>query len=413
MDDLRRQDRRYELDFLQSVSAEYGSDFYLLNRVRLETNFKAFKHAFERYVPKTRPAYSVKTNYLPSILREADRLGWYNEVVSGFEYDLVHSLGIDGARIIFNGPIKMDHEITKAIELGSLINVDSVSELERIATLSSSDRPARIALRCNLELETPTRFGIPINDPSFAQSIALCRRNDTVLLEGLHCHYCHPCKAPAAYLQQAEVLLSVIREHGLAAELKHINMGGGFFSRMPEQMAAQFGGSLPSVEDYAAAICAPLAQFLNDADIELILEPGLVVVADAMDFVTTVYDLKPVQGGQSELIVSGGVYNVKPGKSRLDMPFYVVGHSQTAPHVEARISGFTCMEDDVLHSQVALTVSVGDYLVFQNCGAYTNVLKPPFIRLAPPVLEVDADGIAKLILREETLSDIAGRFVTS
>lgn len=396
---------------LESISHDFGPDFYLLDEVRFAGNLRHFRKAFEQHVPQVRPAYSVKTNYLPVFVRTAAQHGWYNEVVSGFEYDLIRSLGVPGPDIIFNGPVKSDSEIDRAVGEGALLNADTLTELKRIDDRATASTPARIALRCSLDIDgSDTRFGIPAAHSDFRHAIALCRSSECLDLEGLHAHYCHPGKAPAAYTAQAEALRSLIQIHGLGGTLQHLNLGGGFFSPMPASMAAQFGGDLPDAADYAAAICGPLKTLLTTTGIELILEPGLIVVADCMRFATKVHDIKPVSWGQ-EVIITGGVYNVKPGKSRLDIPFEVVARAQRPNPVYARVSGFTCMEDDVLHRASNVHAAPGDFLVFENCGAYTNVLKPPFIRLSPPVLSLHPDGTATVLVRAETTQDITMRFV--
>jgi diaminopimelate decarboxylase len=51
---------------------------------------------------------------------------------------------------------------------------------------------------------------------------------------------------------------------------------------------------------------------------------------------------------------------------------------------------------------------VNDYIVFHNVGAYTIVLKPPFIAPAAPILAVSAAGKGKfeVVRRRETFDDV-------
>jgi diaminopimelate decarboxylase len=50
------------------------------------------------------------------------------------------------------------------------------------------------------------------------------------------------------------------------------------------------------------------------------------------------------------------------------------------------VSGWTCMEDDVLSRRCPFKLERGDWLLFDNCGAYTFVLNPRFVRGTPAVL---------------------------
>ena len=63
------------------------------------------------------------------------------------------------------------------------------------------------------------------------------------------------------------------------------------------------------------------------------------------------------------------------------------------------------MEGDYLARDVEAAISQGDYVIFENTGAYTVVLRPPFIRPAPPIVSF-ANGKSELIRRGGTLEDI-------
>ena len=60
----------------------------------------------ESWGSNTIMSYSVKTNALPWLLHYLKEKGFYAEVVSEMEYDLVRRLGFPGKHMIYNGPIK-------------------------------------------------------------------------------------------------------------------------------------------------------------------------------------------------------------------------------------------------------------------------------------------------------------------
>lgn len=382
---------------LEAIAARFGSDFYIADTAHFESNCAAFETAFRTFVPNTRPAYSVKTNYVPEFFKRATARGWYVEVVSGFEYDLVRRHGVPGRDIIFNGPVKFQHELERALADGALVNVDSFQELATLSNITTRrrDLPCRIALRCNLgpAHTAESRFGLPVDSPEFGAVLENIKRGSlgNISLEGLHVHYCYAGKRPHDYSVASERLATLLRHHDLGSALSSLNLGGGFFSSMPDEMARQFGGNIPTARDYAEHICDPLLSVFKSAPrLQLILEPGLIIVADAMRFFCKVHAIKSF-GTRDEIIITGSVYNVKPSKSRIDMPLSVIKPVRPTNLVAGRVSGFTCMEDDILHSQFSGDVAEGDYLAFYNVGAYTNVLKPPFIRLAPPILAARRD----------------------
>lgn len=58
--------------------------------------------------------------------------GAYAEVVSEFEYEMALKLEINPKRIIFNGPIKSNKILKKALINKSMVNADNITEVKRI-----------------------------------------------------------------------------------------------------------------------------------------------------------------------------------------------------------------------------------------------------------------------------------------
>ena len=118
----------------------------------------------------------------------------------------------------------------------------------------------------------------------------------------------------------------------------------------------------------------------------------MALAADAMKFAARVGATKTIAGVR-HAIVTASVYTVKPTLHRLDMPFRAVRADGRSPdEAPTVVSGWTCMEEDVLSRGARLKLERGDWLVFDNCGAYTFVLSPRFIRGTPAVLVRGADG---------------------
>jgi diaminopimelate decarboxylase len=67
------------------------------------------------------------------------------------------------------------------------------------------------------------------------------------------------------------------------------------------------------------------------------------------------------------------------------------------------------MEHDLLHENYRGNLEAGDFLMFPNKGAYTNVYKPPFIHYSPAIIEYTKDQIT-ILKRTETVDDILGTY---
>ena len=63
--------------------------------------------------------------------------------------------------------------------------------------------------------------------------------------------------------------------------------------------------------------------------------------------------------------------------------------------------GYTCMEKDYLAYDVLDALpEVGDYVLFENVGAYTIVFNPPFIRERPAIIALDGQSVSVVRKRE-------------
>ena len=69
-------------------------------------------------------------------------------------------------------------------------------------------------------------------------------------------------------------------------------------------------------------------------------------------------------------------------------------------------TGYTCLEQDILLPAYEGMLAVGDYIVFENTGGYSTVLKPPFIRPNCAMITEKAEGEYILIKKSETYEDI-------
>lgn len=391
---------------LLELAREYGDSFYLLDLDRFVANYADFTQAFARHYPNVRLAYSYKTNYTPAICERVRDLGGYAEVVSIMEHDLALRLGNAPADIIFNGPLKRAADLERALLGGALVNLDAPYELDILDAIAGrTTQLLRVGLRCNFDIGRPSRFGLSAE--GVAEAVRRLRRHENVRIAALHCHYDTPQRSLESFTHRAETMIGLARHHGLLDALEMIDLGSGFFSRMPAELRATFDYHVPTYEEYGATIGRIFARHFPDGGPRLVLEPGKPIVADAMCFATRVMSVKHV-AGVDWVQVAGSVYDVRPTKSPRNLP--VRHHGPAGPAVRGHVVGFTCMEDDVLHRDYEGPAAPGGLLVFENVGAYTNVLRPPFILPASPMLALQGEDV-RLVRRADTIDDVLRSYV--
>jgi diaminopimelate decarboxylase len=407
-------------ELLDDLTRLYGDPFYLVDLQRFKTNYQEFLAAFRSIYPKSQIAYSYKTNYTPRLCQIVNSLGGYAEVVSRMEYELAVRIGAPPRRIIFNGPLKRTEDIEQALLAGAMVNLDGgyeVAVVEQVAKRAPHTR-IRVGLRCNFDAggNIVSRFGFDVARPEFHAAITRLRRLDNCQIGGLHCHFLTPLRSAESYERIARQMLEVADAHFGAEHLQFIDLGGGFFSKMNEDLKRQFAHPIPNYQEYGEAIASTFAaRFGQGAGPELILEPGIALTADIMKLVAQAIDIKTI-GARTVALLSSSIYEIKPTLSSRNLPISVVKQperQESNPAIRKMdLVGYTCMEGDCLYQGFAGRLTPGDRVVFDNVGAYTNVLKPPFINPAPAMVGWDAtSGQFELIRRREEMVDVFSTYV--
>ncbi|MDO8971495.1 MAG: hypothetical protein Q7U74_12450, partial [Saprospiraceae bacterium] len=136
---------------VKELIAQYGSPVFVISEKRIRKNYRAARQAFETRYPRVQFAWSYKTNYLNAVCNVFHQEGSWAEVVSGFEYDKAIGNGVEGSKIIFNGPDKTEADLKKAITNNSLIHIDHLEELYTLQELAiSTKQKPKVAIRVNM-----------------------------------------------------------------------------------------------------------------------------------------------------------------------------------------------------------------------------------------------------------------------
>lgn len=395
---------------LDAWADRYGDSFYLLDLDAFEANYGEFLSAFRARYARSQIAYSYKTNYIPRLGRCVDELGGYAEVVSDMEYELALRSGVAPERIVLNGPYKDAGLLRKALQGGAIVNLDGPYEVALVEALAASlpDRQLEVGLRCNLDLgqERVSRFGFDAEGDDLRAAFGRLNRLDNCRVAGLHCHYTTPRRELEAYDLRTRKMLALCAELYPGAPPRYLDLGGGYFGKVDEALRRQFDVYMPTYDEYAETVGTLVARaYPGEAGPELILEPGIALAGNVMSFVARVIDLKTVRGRKMAL-VSGSVHNVQPTLHQKN-PSTRVYHR---PDGDSRLAGadlvgYTCLEYDCIYYGYPGEVGAGDYVVFDQVGAYVIVFKPPFIRGAPAILGHRADQV-ELVRRAERSGDL-------
>ena len=110
------------------------------------------------------------------------KLGAYAEVVSRLEYDLAIKIDVKPKKIIFNGPLKSKDDIEYALENESIINLDSIYEIDFVKeyALNNPNKQIKIGLRLNFDI---SQNGVsPLQEGYEVSRFGICVENGNLEL---------------------------------------------------------------------------------------------------------------------------------------------------------------------------------------------------------------------------------------
>jgi len=241
----------------------------------LKQNYLEFEKLAEKYLKNYVIAYSVKTNTSKQVIDTLNKLDSNFEVASLKEINLTP----DKAKI-FNSPCKTEQELKIAINNKFLINIDSESEIDKIAKITNN-QPLNIGIRISTD---NSKFGF---DEKQLNQIIKYAKSKNLNIISVHTHtgtqqtFTH-------FSENLKKITKIIedlqKKHNLT--LNYIDIGGGF----PDKI--QLKNLNTNLEEYFKEIKAQTEKLTEKSNITIILEPGRNLVADAFELITKVHVIK-------------------------------------------------------------------------------------------------------------------------
>ena len=400
---------------LQQIANVYGESFYILDSKQFTDNFNELQDAFRKIYPETYIAYSYKTNYTPKLCRIVNELGGFAEVVSEMEIEIAKRVGVPAEKIIFNGPYKNSAAIKKLLLDGVFVNIDSIEEAKFIESIANKNKShiINVGVRSNFDIHDGvlSRFGIDTKGDDYDCIINMITKTKNIQLREMHCHFAT--RALETWTPRAEGMLDLIDEK-LDTLPEAIDLGGGLFGKMGETLKTQFSSYIPTYDEYASAVAKLFAEKYGTLENmpKLVIEPGSALVGDCMKFAAKVTGIKKVRGKAIATLL-GSIYNINPTLNTKNPPItvYHENDNDLKNYKNLDFGGFTCIETDYLYRNYSGKLKIGDYVVFDNVGSYSVVLKPPFI--LPNFAIIDCswdDKEVELIKEAETFDDLFHTF---
>ena len=311
---------------------------------------------------------AVKCNPDKEILRLLAAMGTGFDCASKAEIDLVLSLGIDPSRIIYAQPCKTKSYLRHARKAGvKQMTFDNSDELLKIKTcFPDAELVLRILTDDSASLcRLSAKYGASLED---AEELLRIAKDLELHVAGVSFHVGSGASDPSSFHKSVSDARYVFdRAADFGYDLNLLDIGGGFVDETFELFAG-------SIND-AVATYFP-------GDVRIIGEPGRYYASNAFTLATNVIARREVIVNTTTehsymLYLNDGVYG--------NFSNIIFDHQHPVPQVlstgstsekmtEYSIWGPTCDGIDIIKAQHFLpgVIDVGDWLFFENMGAYTK-----------------------------------------
>ena len=395
---------------LDDVAERFGTPCFVYSRAALITAYQRLDRALQS-ARKGRPyliCYAVKANSNLAVLKLFARLGAGFDIVSGGELMRVLEAGGDPKKVVFSGLGKTATEMKLALEANiKCFNIESEPELERLNDVAARlGTKARISLRVNPDVDAKThpyistglknnKFGIAFDRAMDVYRRAAALTNIDVV--GVDCHIGSQLTDDAP-LQEAMGRIVALAD-ALASEgvtLHHICPGGGIGITYEDEDTID-------LDRYALALEASVGV----RDVELLLEPGRVLVGNAGVLLSRVEFVKLTES-KNFLVIDAAMNDlIRPSLYQAHHVVVMAGSSRGAAVERVYdVVGPVCESADVLAHARALRAREGDVVAILSAGAYSFVMSSNYnSRARAAEVMVDGDHVA-LIRERETFDDM-------
>ena len=383
----------------------FGSPLYVTDEMAVRENYRHIRDAFRPYMP-ARVHYACKANAALAILRILQQEGSHIDAVSIGEVDACLRAGFAPDKILYTGVNVSTRELEQLVARKVKINVDSLSELERLAAISTS---VDISFRVNPQVGAghhthvvtgakSTKFGVPKDLIVRAYDRAL---ELGFMPFGLHAHIGAGVQDVAPFAEVTEVLVGIMNEveQRLGLKLEVLDIGGGVgIPYRPEDRPMD-------VEAYAREVTSRIKGRCSAKTVAI--EPGRYIIADTTLLLTSVVEVKDTGDKRFCGVDAGFNTLIRPA-------FYGSYHHVAVANKFQRPGEFTydvvgpiCESGDFIAKDRQLPrVDEGDVIAVYDAGAYGFAMSSQYNMRGKPRVILVKDGAASLIREAETTDDL-------
>ncbi|MBY9013342.1 MAG: diaminopimelate decarboxylase [Candidatus Lokiarchaeota archaeon] len=398
------------------IARNYGTPLYVINEQMIRERYRSLKNVLNLEYKNNQINYAVKANSNLSILKILNSEGASFDCTSMGEIYTCFKAGISPEKIIYTGNMFTDADFEFAVINDVLVNLDSLSQLNRLVRIHESlDKEKKaISFRINPEFgaghhkHTITagkdiKFGILEEQAIEAYRIA---KEAGFEKFGIHQHIGSGVINALDFGKPTEKFISIIKKiiEVLDIKFEFIDFGGGLgIPYRPEEEPLD-------LESYKNQVIKPFLDLVKSKGLgEPIfkIEPGRYLSAESTILLTQINTIKN-NGFKLFAGVNAG-FNTLIRPTLYNSYHHIIPCDKKGKEQESEydIVGPICESGDVLgKARNIKELKEGDYLAILDAGAYGFVMSSSYnSRPRPAEILINNNSVFE-IRRAETFDDL-------
>lgn len=387
---------------LDSIAKEFGTPVYVYDGEKIISQIETLKEAFSKVPLKIKYATKALTNI--NILKLVKRAGGEVDAVSIEEIKICMEAGFSAAEIMYTPSGVNFREVQEAVELGVMVNLDSVSLMEDFGATYGNSIPACIRINPHIMAggndkisvgHIQSKFGISIEQ--LPEILEIVQKYDLKIV-GLHIHTGSDILDAEIFLRGGNVLFEAAMNF---PDLKFLDFGGGF------KVAYKEGDPSTDVHEVGRIVSEAFQQFCAKygRELELWIEPGKFLVSESGYLIVESNVVKNTPQLTFVGVDSGLNHLIRPMMYDAFHDVYNLSNIDGDKEIY-NVVGYICETDTLAKDRKIGKVRKGDFLVFKNAGAYGFSMASNYNSRLRPAEVLVWEGKAQLIRKREEFLDL-------
>ena len=389
------------------AAEQFPTPFHLYDEQGIRLRARRLNAAFA-WCPDFREYFAVKALPNPPILRIMKEEGCGLDCSSATELTLAKACGFSGDRVILSANAMPPEEFTQARELGALINLDDISDIELLRTHGGI--PSCVCLRYNPGGEFSigntimgnpgeAKYGFTL--PQLKEGLAVLKEQGVTAF-GLHAFLASNTIDPAYFPSLAEVLLTLGRELSgeFGLRFAFVDLSGGVsIPYRPEETETD-------IEAVGQGVRRIYEKLFPEGGVGIKTELGRWMTGPFGWLVTHAVHEKKIY--RDYIGVDASAVNLmRPAMYGAYHHVTVCGKRDLSADHTYDITGSLCENNDKFAWERPLPeIRLGDLLLIHDTGAHGSAMGYNYNgRLRGAEVLYTADGGYRLIRRAETAAD--------